>query len=89
MRTPLPAPRHPVVRRPLGHGMIEIRRLENVPVVERIEAFLPQPVAQHLDDTPAQRLGLHHAAVEEHVRRTGEAARAPSWIAGAVVPPLL
>ena len=70
------APRQPVVGGALRDGMIQVGRVEHVAIVERLESFVGQPAAQDVDDPRAQRLRLHHAAVEQHVRRAGQAARA-------------
>ena len=70
------APREPVVGSALGDGVIQIGRVQHVSLVERLEAFGGQPAAQDVDDPRAERRGLHHAAVEEHVRRAGQPARA-------------
>jgi len=45
----------PLVGGAACHGVIEIGRVEDGHRVERREAFLPQPAAQHLDDPRAQR----------------------------------
>ena len=68
-------PHATVICRAPSDGVIEIRRIEDVGRIERSEALLLQPAIQHLDEPPAQRPRLHHAAIEQHVRGTGEAAR--------------
>jgi len=62
--------------------VIEIGRVEHVRGVERRVPFLPQPEIQRLDDARAQRCCLHHAAVEEDVRRAGDPARTATDVTG-------
>ena len=46
--------------------------------IEGRESLMREPSAQHVNHPRAERTSFHHAAVEEHVRRTREAARATS-----------
>jgi hypothetical protein len=70
------AARPAVAGRSARDGEIEVGRVQHVRAGEPFEAFLLEPGAQHPDDPIAQCGRLHHAAVEEDVRRTGHPAGA-------------
>src|SRR5262245_24666021 len=73
---PAPAARHSIVRGPERNGAIQIRRIEDRLGAEWREPVGNEPPVERGGDTSSKRLRFHHAAVEQQVRGSSQAARA-------------
>ena len=87
MRTPRPRRVEPVVGGAARHRVVEVGRLQHAGLAERRESVGDQPRVERPAHPIAQHRRLHDAAVEEHVGRRGQSARAapqPDALLGAV-----
>ena len=84
MRTPLPCARSAVIGRAARHGVHQIFAAERL---HRRQAFFGEPGVEHVEDALAHELRMQHAAVEQDVRRAGEAARSAPHVSCSAVTP--
>src|SRR5262249_20275281 len=66
--------RAPVVRRTTSDSVLEVWRVQHMRRVDRRKTLFREPPVQYVHNPRAQRLGLAHTAVEQHLRRTDESA---------------